>query len=483
MANKEDDVLVKLIKQQSQIRRIEREYYLTSKELEELKSEDEKNTMRPVRKAVSFMFKRPFLYIKKWAKKFREQVIGKKYKKIEEENRQLKIREEKLEYEISNLTSKCNKLSEKLNDQNIEMSMNKIKTDSSLSSQMLIEQVMNSYENGEIVKAIEELVKVKHDKVDLINKALYKSIKLASIEEETIKYFIYEKILTGLKAEEVPELLLRGMEDRKTVSLSKVSSFKGLLTMRLRRHQLGEKLPEWQLDDKQEAIDFAKKYGFKVSESLGSYSLNSLPEKKCVAIKPKNGAGSRGVYLVISENKIIDVKRSQQLVNRTELRERMNQDLEIEWVRKDEWIMEPIYFYDKEAKEPARDLKFYCFYGKVKLILEVNRYPDVRYCWWTAEGNRITTGKYENKLMEGEGFSLEVIQQIEDLSQRIPAPFCRIDFLKSEDELIFGEVTPKPGNYDNFNDKIDNYLGESYLEAEGRLMRDLLKGKTFPEFE
>ncbi|MCR6094935.1 teichuronopeptide biosynthesis [Salipaludibacillus agaradhaerens] len=483
MANKEEQLLVKLIKQQSQIRRIEKDYYLTSKALEELKSEYENVPMKSVRKVVNFMFKRPFLNILNLVKKVKKRIVGKKYYKIKEENRQLKTNEGKLEHEVKILNSKCNSLSQELNERHIEISMNKLKTDPSLSSQVLMEQVISSYENGEIIKAIEELVKVKRDKMDLINEALYKSIKLASKEEDTVKYFIYKKILSGLNAEEVPELLLRGMEDKQIASLSELSSFKGLLTMRLRRYQLGEKLPEWQLDDKQKAVNFAKKYGFKVSESLGTYSLNSLPEKKCVAIKPKNGAGSRGVYLVISENKIIDVKRSQQLVNKLELRERMNQDLEMEWVGQDEWIMEPIYFYEKETKEPARDLKFYCFYGKVKLILEVNRYPEVRYCWWTAEGDRISTGKYENQLMDGDGFPLGFIKQVEDLSQRIPAPFCRIDFLKSEGEIIFGEVTPKPGNYDKFNDKIDNYLGESYLEAEGRLMTDLLKGKTFPEFQ
>jgi hypothetical protein len=68
------------------------------------------------------------------------------------------------------------------------------------------------------------------------------------------------------------------------------------------------------------------------------------------------------------------------------------------------------------------------------------------------------------------------------MSKEIPTPFIRIDFLKTEKELVFGEFTPKPGNYDEFDQSTNQWLGDYFLEAEGRLMADLLHGKQFTHY-
>src|SRR5699024_6795768 len=144
---------------------------------------------------------------------------------------------------------------------------------------------------------------------------------------------------------------------------------------------------------------------------------------------------------------------------------------------------ESIVYENSMDRMTGRDLKFYCFYGKVGLILEIIRYPEIRHCWWTRDFKRVTTGKYDESLFSGDAVSPEELQMIEQLSEEIPAPFVRIDFLQSENGLVFGEFTPKPGNYDDFDLKTDQLLGDYYIEAEARLIKDLLKGKTFPEYE
>src|SRR5699024_9176705 len=132
---------------------------------------------------------------------------------------------------------------------------------------------------------------------------------------------------------------------------------------------------------------------------------------------------------------------------------------------------------------PARYLNFYSLYGKVGLILEIVRDPEIRHTWWTRDGKRIGTGKYDATLFAGQGVTESEIEQVERLSNAIPAPFMRIDFLQSESGLVFGEFTPKPGNYDDFDKATDAWLGDYFVQAEGRLINDLLNGKKFTEYK
>ncbi len=63
----------------------------------------------------------------------------------------------------------------------------------------------------------------------------------------------------------------------------------------------------------------------------------------------------------------------------------MEKDLETGAVDRDEWMIEELIYENRREKVPARDVKFYCFYGKVGIILEIVREPEVRHCWWNAE--------------------------------------------------------------------------------------------------
>src|SRR5699024_12747906 len=117
-----------------------------------------------------------------------------------------------------------------------------------------------------------------------------------------------------------------------------------------------------------------------------TYRAEALPFEMSTVIKSTDGAGSRGVYLIHDFNDIIDLKRARKLSSTEELVKSMKQDLESGWVVQNDWMAEELILEDKENKTPGSDIKFYCFYGKVGLILEINRYPELKYCWWTADG-------------------------------------------------------------------------------------------------
>lgn len=339
-------------------------------------------------------------------------------------------------------------------------------------------------DNGQLIDYLNHFT---NDKIKIQSNykdALTYAARLYMNEPETYRHVIYSKILNALSIDEIPEFMIRAGLTEEPISLRQAASFRASLNMRMRQKQLVEPLPEWYFDDKQKAYEFIENLNIKTPWVADEqYTLTDLPAKEGIAIKPVDGAGSRGVYLVHSFNDIIDVKRSTKLDSWEELITRMKKDLNKGWVAEDKWLIEEIIYENSKEKIPARDVKFYSFYGKTGIILEIIRYPEVRQCWWTADGKRVRTGKYDEDLFEGKGVTAEELEMVAQISSHIPAPFIRIDFLRSENGLVFGEFTPKPGNYDEFDEPTDRWLGDYFLDAQGRLMNDLLKGKQFTAYE
>src|SRR5699024_8655589 len=150
-------------------------------------------------------------------------------------------------------------------------------------------------------------------------------------------------------------------------------------------------------------------------------------------------------------------------------------------ILKDEWMIEELILSDPNSTVPQSDLKFYCFYGVVVLILETNRFNKI-VCFWDPDMNIIYLHS-SKKFYVFIGFNKEYIDIVSEASLKIPTPYIRLDMLNGHDGLVFGEATHRPGAYHLFNDEYDQKLGEAYRRAEERLTRDLLKGKKFDEFK
>ncbi|WP_121638832.1 ATP-grasp fold amidoligase family protein [Virgibacillus sp. Bac330] len=357
--------------------------------------------------------------------------------------------------------------------------------DRKLKSHTVVENMRELKNSGELIDFVEKVVEDKQQHLANYQEALLYAARLFMHDDDIYRNFVYAKVLQGLSLEEIPEFIIRaGLVEDNALPLKQSASFRASLNMRIRQSQLIGALPEWLLDDKKDAYKFIDAFEIRRPwVSNQTYQMENLPAKEGIVIKPTDGAGSRGVYLVYQLNDIIDVKRGVRISNWDELIAHMKKDILTGWVHRNEWMTEELILADQNNKEPARDIKFYCFYGRVGLILEITRFPEQKHCWWDAFGNRIRTGKYEESSFLGEGASQEEIEMARTLSLQIPAPFIRIDFLRSSDELVFGEFTPKPGNYDDFNEEIDKQLGNYYLEAEGKLVSDLFNGKAFNTFK
>ncbi|QQK78488.1 teichuronopeptide biosynthesis [Salicibibacter cibi] len=398
-------------------------------------------------------------------------VLMEKNKQLSEENTRLKKETASLQQQLRTEKKQAGVTIvdwQNLNQDQLENSLQKIK------------------EDGHMLDYLQDLIMKRnvHDKN--YRSALKYAALLYNNDPLAVKQKIYQTLLDALKIEEVPEIMIRSKSDQKddTVPLQKIASFSASLTLQARIRQLEAFRPEWELDDKTTAYTFIDELGSRrpwVAEE--HFSHTAIPEKEGTVIKPVNGAGSRGVYIVFALDRIQDVKRSKMLSNWDAFIASMREDLTLGLVSDDQWLAEELLYENNETQTPARDIKFYCFYGKVGLILEIRRFPKVEYCWWTADGERVHTGKYENKLFEGEGVSQDQLDLAASISSEIPAPFIRIDFLKTEEGLVFGEFAAKPGNYDEFDQQTDCQLGNEFLEAQGRLLTDLIQGKSFGHFK
>lgn len=302
-------------------------------------------------------------------------------------------------------------------------------------------------------------------------------------EQKQELYQLCKKIVKSLKRNEINQLVSSSVTKlrRWGLDLSQISSFNHQTEIKKRqRHMVKELSNAHKYNSKSFSHKFARKLGLKVPQrDENVYEFHEVVPKSGTVVKPTGKANSRGVFLILSPDNIVDVSGKRTFNSWASIRDKVYSSGYHGIKPEENFIVEELITEDKEGKMPGRDFKFYCFYGKVALILESIRYPEMRRCWWTADGQNIDVGKYNRALLNGIGVSQEEIDTASYLSYEIPLPFIRLDFIKSYDGIVFCESHTTVGGYSSFNEKTDQWLGDMYLEAEGRLLADLLNGKTF----
>lgn len=448
------DLIKQIINKEAELKKID------------LDIENSKRQIAHIQRSKTWKFAQPFLKLKRLFTRLFSS----------ENKREQAAHIQRLEKQINSLETELDKTKEQLEKSLLD--------DRNLNSQQIIELIRQKKSDGNLINYMENAIIEKNKHVNNYNEALIYAARLFMNEDPDQRNVVYDKVLSTLNAEEIPEFMIRAGLAEDQLQLRHVSSFRGSLSKRVRQKQFFDRLPEYALENKIEAYRFIDELGVRRPDlTEGEFSIENVPKKEGTVIKPVNGAGSRGVYLIYTLDDIIDIKRSRKLTSILELEENMQKDLTLGWVHEDQWMVEEFILEDKVEKRPASDIKFYCFYGKVGLILEISRYPERKHCWWTSTGERIRTGKYEEDIFKGKGVTNEELELAQRISLKIPAPFIRIDFLRSEEGLVFGEFTAKPGNYDEFDDPTDQWLGDYYIEAEGKLVHDLLANKQFTEYK
>lgn len=281
-----------------------------------------------------------------------------------------------------------------------------------------------------------------------------------------------ERVSELLLPSEISETLARRLEESRIYI---PASFRGELVRRTIKKQCFQ-LPEWWLNDKAVGSSFALARGLNLPRIVQDRSpMKNIEFVPGTVIKRLSGSGGAGVYLYLQDSRIINMKTLERMGSVGDLVTDMSSYSRSS--RDDLWRVEELI--SGRCGELAHDLKFYCFYGVVGLVLEVRRLPGLAYCWWMDAGSVAAVGKYDRQAFKGHGPTGEDMATASQLSSLIPAPFLRIDFLAGAEKLYFGEFTPRPGKFHQFNGPTDRKLGDLFIEAEARLERDLIRGHPF----
>lgn len=232
---------------------------------------------------------------------------------------------------------------------------------------------------------------------------------------------------------------------------------------------------------------FGQSLGVPIPERFGDhFPIKDIPLIPETIVKPFGGSDSTGVFLIDKDLRICSIRTGNYYCSIIE-------GVEQEVAKKkrvvtfDRWVVEQAIFgHDGEA---ARNLKVFIFYGEVGLFLETSFSIEcgskkIMKSACNSEGQRVQLGFKGKELL-----SLGIPEEAWDYSRRIslasPVPMLRVDYLCGRDGLYLGEITRFPGPMYRGGDltpELDIALGKIFIDAEARLFKDLLQGKTFDTY-
>ncbi len=237
---------------------------------------------------------------------------------------------------------------------------------------------------------------------------------------------------------------------------------------------------EYELEDKDAGRRFAEALGLKTAPVLQrEVTLDQIDFQPGTVVKPASGGGSKAVFVIQGGSEILDLQNNVRLPGLDALREAMRRALDLKHARQDSWLVERMVT-TRHGGLPT-DLKMLTFYGEVGLVQEATRMPT-RLCYYDRSGQKVSTGRYADRAFDGTGLDQAYVDLAERIGGSVPAPFLRIDFYKTDDGPVFGEFTPKPGNFEQFDLSTNRSLGQRFIRARARLLADLFDGKDFATF-
>lgn len=218
-------------------------------------------------------------------------------------------------------------------------------------------------------------------------------------------------------------------------------------------------------------VEVPQQYKFKEAFSEIEYLENTV-------LKPFSGSSSKNVFFM-SKGEILEINNGSKYLSLSDLNAAKKMNKAFSSAR---WIQEDIVYNNGK---PANDIKVYCFYGEIGLILEVDRAsgPKPLYCYYNSDGQRVDVGRKRVPNFVGNGVPEIALKYAKKISLASPVPFLRIDFFKGDKASVLGEITPHPGwHAGERTDYWDFELGKLFDQAWARLYIDMVNGKKFADF-
>lgn len=298
---------------------------------------------------------------------------------------------------------------------------------------------------------------------------------------------LYEAAVSKLSIDELTHPDLVTMAKVHGDPIVHADSFFRKIVERRRKKQLGP-VPEKYLGIGKERDQlFAQILGIRMPELHYTGCLADIPRelRTDTVLKPTNSSDSRGAFYLFHERSIHSVEHSQTMESWDEMLASIINSLGEEAVTAPTWQIQELIYED--GVHPARDIKFHCFYGEIALILEARRHPTRQYAYFDGQGKPATVGRGHlprfkdpaATIIDKGGLNEETLDYARWLSREVPVPYMRMDFLYTETGLVFLEFSSAPGQSHTWGDEWDRRFGKYYLEAEMRLIDDLLSGKDY----
>lgn len=323
-----------------------------------------------------------------------------------------------------------------------------------------------------------------HDAVEQQQAMLVERLVARVHEDPVLWREEIESILARLDPSLLTHRLLRRLEKSK-ILVNNGISFHRFMVEDSEARKMGVISPGWRLNRKTRAYRFIDELGVRRPKTTDeSKRFSSLVPSAPSVVKAVSGTGGRGTYLVHSDHQIRHVADGKTFSSWSELESHANALMSGRDRRvRDKWIHEELILEDQANGVPGRDSKFFCFYGEVLFSLDVIRGESgTKYAFSTPDGTAFSPGSWDYDYFKSPGPTEEQLQLVAGISSEIPHPFMRIDMLLGEDELVFGEFTPRPGQFHKFAPDWDRKMGEAWLRARARIQDDLLAGKRFDAY-
>ena len=257
---------------------------------------------------------------------------------------------------------------------------------------------------------------------------------------------------------------------------------------RINAHLGGRNIPGRpnQIARKLQSYSFAQSHGVRIPDLVGLWDApedipwDDLPDH--VVLKSHTGAASRGVFPL----RRIDGRWF--MVTHDEPIEPAEIVARLRTLLRDRRIGGPIF--GQQLIGAGRDnalpteVRVFGFYGEVGMV-------NVRRA--THHGNRAGT-RVRRFLEDGtpgprhplhdDNLGLpDIFEEAVEIGRRfstqVRRPFLRIDLLDDGGDVVFGELTPRPGGPHYFGPDDDRRLGELWERAQARVLKDVMNGSDY----
>ena len=242
-----------------------------------------------------------------------------------------------------------------------------------------------------------------------------------------------------------------------------------------------------QIARKLKSYSFAQSHGIRIPELFGLWNApgeipwDDLPDQ--IVLKSNTGAAGRGVFPL----RRIDGRWL--IVTRDEPMEPAEIVAQLSDLIRNGRIRAPIF--GQELIGSGRDnilpteIRIFCFYGEVGMATVLRKTMhgsnagtrSRRYLEDGSPGPRHHLHFPIDETDPPDSFATAV-KIGRRLSAQVPRPFVRIDFLDDGD-VVFGELTPRPGGSNYFGPEDDVRLGELWERAQARILNDVIDGSDY----